>query len=782
MAQNFGVGFIIGATVAASVNSAFTTVSNKIKQTQIQMGKTRQEMSTLNKAITLQNQRSSLVDQYRASGGTDAKLHAELQRVSANYVKARQEALKYGTSVAEWEAKHKKAAATLETLNGKKMLLSSMQGEQDNRSMLRQNIVGDVASIMAVAAPVRSAISFESAMADAAKTIDGMRDEAGALTPAYYEMEAAVKSLGRELPLTHDQIAALFAAGGQQGMSGGEELREFATMAAQMAVAFGMSNEEAADAIGGYRTALGLSFDDTRSMLDLMNQYANTSSASEKGIADIVRRIGSLGQIAGVSAKPMTALAATLDSMKIAPEVAATGIKNMLLSLTAGSAATKSQQEAFSKLGIDVVKLSRQMQKDGPAAVISVLEAVKQLPEAEQLSIMSELFGKESIGAIAPLLKNLQLVRQNLEIAGDESQYAGAMQQEFANRSRTTANSLVIMKNRLAEMGITLGSVVLPALNAGLETLGPYISAIADFAGKHQTLTTVIVGAAAGFMLLGPVVRGSAMAYSLLKSIFLGARMAMMLLTGATSSHTMATMASGAASRGAAAAVSIYGRASTIAAGGVRIMAGGIRAVGLAVRANPLGLLITGMMVLYSTCEPVRAAFDAVFGYIGGIISSVWEKIKGFGDTLKSLGKWAGFGGDEEEEASPPDSVVPPAKAAVPGLESVTPLPALMPFPQTALSSMPENMPSWNGMPANSQGNAGSILADYQNNAAGQAPSPGTDMAASSVTANFSFQMNGIPDRDFAERVVQAIQERRSEFEQLLDRIVRDQQRAAYGI
>ena len=68
MAQNFGVGFIIGATVAASVNSAFTTVSNKIKQTQIQMGKTRQEMSTLNKAKTLQNQRSSLVVQYRASG------------------------------------------------------------------------------------------------------------------------------------------------------------------------------------------------------------------------------------------------------------------------------------------------------------------------------------------------------------------------------------------------------------------------------------------------------------------------------------------------------------------------------------------------------------------------------------------------------------------------------------------------------------------------------------------------------------------------------------------
>ena len=421
----------------------------------------------------------------------------------------------------------------------------------------------------------------------------------------------------------------------------------------------------------------------------------------------------------------MTALAATLDSMKIAPEVAATGIKNMLLSLTAGSAATKSQREAFAKLGIDVVKLSRQMQKDGPAAVISVLEAVKQLPEAEQLSIMSEIFGKESIGAIAPLLKNLQLVRQNLEIAGDESQYAGAMQQEFANRSKTTANNLVIMKNRLAEMGITLGSVVLPALNAGLDTLGPYISAIADFAGKHQTLTTVIVGAAAGFMLLGPVVRAGALAYSLFRSVLLGGRAAIAAVTTAQ-----------------------WGLNAAFSA----------NPIGIAVTA--VAALVAGLIYPYQTCEPVRAAFDAVFGYIGNIISSVWQKIKGFGDTLKSLGKWAGFGGDDEEEAETvnPEAVVPPPKTVVP------PLP---PVPQGSPFALPAPYGSGTASPSSSQ--------------AGQPVSQG-QLPGTPVTANFSFQMSGIPDRDFAERVVQAIQERRSEFEQLLDRIVRDQQRAAYGV
>lgn len=95
-------------------------------------------------------------------------------------------------------------------------------------------------------------------------------------------------------------------------------------MAAHMSVAFGMSTEEAADAIGGYRTAMHLSMPETRSMLDLMNQFANTTSATEKGIADVVRRIGPLGNVGGVAAKPMTALAATLDAMKVSPEIAAT--------------------------------------------------------------------------------------------------------------------------------------------------------------------------------------------------------------------------------------------------------------------------------------------------------------------------------------------------------------------------------------------------------------------------------------------------------------------------
>ncbi len=217
MAQSFGVGFVIGASVAASVTSAFSTVSEKIKTTQAQMGKARREAAVLDKAIALSRQKTALEQQSSATGGKDSGLEKQLASVTKRYNEARKAALAYGSSVAAWEASQRKAAASLETLTRKRNLYQAMEGEKKTRAGLKQDILSGAPAVMTVAAPIQSAISFESAMADAAKTIDGMRDSSGNLTPEYYKMEEAVKNLGDELPLAHEQIAALFAAGGQQG-------------------------------------------------------------------------------------------------------------------------------------------------------------------------------------------------------------------------------------------------------------------------------------------------------------------------------------------------------------------------------------------------------------------------------------------------------------------------------------------------------------------------------------------------------------------------------------
>lgn len=448
----------------------------------------------------------------------------------------------------------------------------------------------------AVSVPVKEAISFESAMADAAKTIDGMRDDTGKLTKKYDEMQGVILSMGRSLPLSHQEIAALFAAGGQQGMTDVAELQNFATMAAHMSVAFGMSTQEAADAIGGFRTAMGLSFDDTRTMLDLMNQFANTTSASEKGIAEVVRRIGSLGGVAGVKNKELTALAATLDSMKVSPEIAATGLKNFMLALVAGDAATKKQAKAFESLGLNAQQLSKDMQVNASGTIVQVLEKIAALSKDKQLSTMQEIFGKESLGAIAPMLDQLDLVKKNFAQIGDESKYAGAMQQEFSNRNDTTAAGLQLFNNRMTELSITVGKNLLPALTSLAESLGPIVSKLAEFVRDHQDLTKIFMGVTGACFVLSPLLSTVGGSMKILGAVTGKSGGALSALSG-----TMGKFA----------------------------MAGG-----------PLALAAGGIYLLYKNSDDFRMICDDLMKGVGSLALVLGEKLGGaLATILEYLGK-----------------------------------------------------------------------------------------------------------------------------------------------
>jgi TP901 family phage tail tape measure protein len=93
-----------------------------------------------------------------------------------------------------------------------------------------------------------------------------------------------------------------------------------------------------------------------------------------------------------------------MASVGVESDVAATGIKNMALGLVAGAGATKSQQEAFAQLGLSAEDVAKRMQTDAQGTIIDVLSRIKELPKEMQASVLSDLFGKESINAIAPLL------------------------------------------------------------------------------------------------------------------------------------------------------------------------------------------------------------------------------------------------------------------------------------------------------------------------------------------------------------------------------------------
>lgn len=669
--------FAIGAALSSSFRSAvtgakreFTGIAKRIQELEetdtnkigSQFIRQKEHIKNLGKELTTAKGKLKLLQNQSKEAGKHTKIFElqvqeaenEVGRLSyafeknaAAYQKNIAQIRNAQGSVRTLAAEYAKLSTEMEKNKSVQNRFEALQAKRDslksNRSSIQAEMVQTAVPMLALSVPVNQAIKFEASMADVAKTMDGMRDDDGNLTAKYYAMEQAVKNMARQIPLSHEEIASLFAAAGQQGLTELSDIQEFVTMSAQMATAFGMSQEQAADAIGGYRSAMGLSFEETRSMLDLMNQYANTSSATEEDIANVMRRIGSLGGQAGMAVKPMTALSATLVSMKVPPEQAATGIKNFLLAMTSGNAATKQQSIAFRKLGFDTVELAKAMQEDAPNAVLSLLNSLKKLPKHEQLSTMLTLFGKESLDVISPLLPQLDLVTRNLEICADETQYAGAIAKEAGVRWQSTAGQLQILKNKTNEVAINLGSALLPAINDTIAGVSPLITNFAKFTKENPEVVKNIVGTAGALLGLKMTTLAARYAINGLRTVWTVGKIAGTAFSFAVKTQTYSLARQKAFMLASAAATKISTAATKAGTAAQWLL-------NAALTANPIGRIIVGlgaaataMYALYQTCEPVRKAFDWVFSGIASFVKEIWDGIVMLWNGLKSLGQAVGL-------------------------------------------------------------------------------------------------------------------------------------------
>lgn len=365
----------------------------------------------------------------------------------------------------------------------------------------------------ALALPVNAAIGFESKMADIRKVVDGLDDK-----KAFAQMSDDILTLSTQLPMAAEGIAEIVAAGGQAGIARGD-LMQFANDAVKMGVAFDTTAEESGQMMAQWRTAFRLTQEDVVVLADKINYLGNTGPANAKKISDIVTRIGPLGGVAGVASGEIAAMGATIAGMGVESEIASTGIKNFMLSLTAGKSATKSQKEALRALRISPTKLAAEMQKDSKTAILKVLDSLSKLSATDRPQILTRLFGKESIGAIAPLLTNMDLLRTNFERVTDAQEYGGSMQKEYASRAATTENQLVLLKNSVNAISVTLGDTFLPAINEAAEAVMPYLEQLRTFVRANPELVQSAAKFGAALLAVGVSIGSLSRAVKILNSV-----------------------------------------------------------------------------------------------------------------------------------------------------------------------------------------------------------------------------------------------------------------------
>ncbi len=588
------------------LQSAFDKLSSR--STNLRKELMRQEAATQNLALKVKSTDNPTRQQIKNLADSEIKAHKlsfRLGELQQQLLKTNSEIKTQAREVSNLGDKYNNSSKKIQfnkvVLEQRDKVNAALQNAA-NATMLARTTVG-MASFMLD--PIKQAMKFETVMSEVRKLVHFD-------TPMQFqEMSNQLKEMSTRVPVAVDGLAHITAAAAQAGIHR-EDLLAFTEDAAHMATAWSISAEQSGDMLAKWRSAFKLTQPEVVKLADQIHLLSDNTAATGSEIGDVVTRIGSLGKVAGVSTQSVAALAATSIGAGVKSEIAATGIKKMLLTLSSGTSATKNQAKAFNALGIDVVKLGKNMQKNGVESMLDVLAKIKQLSPEKQAPILKQIFGEESIAPIAGIMDNLDQVKHNLSLVGDEAKYSGLMVKEFGIRSATTENAVQLFHNNLAAIAITIGNTFLPAINQSISEINQLLNgSIAPFISAHLEAIKTLGEFALGVGAVVVAVAGAKAAFSALNAIW-GIGTGALKILGKT--------------------LLWFIPQQTRAALATKLMAFWQGIVNTVMKANPIIRIVTGIIALGGAIYWVCTHCEEFTGWLG----KAWEMIKKvFGWVMK---------------------------------------------------------------------------------------------------------------------------------------------------
>lgn len=648
MAKNLELNIVLGAAVASAI-SGMSQVANALKNTTKSVKEFEKEIKSMEKAqkafqnmdkardglnkINSEYKKAAehlqkLKTEYERTGSSNKQLAKEIEQAEKNVGKlnkqkerqqhvfeaARSKIEAEGASLSNYRNKVQEVEKEIEKMNKLKEAQKRYDARQETVGKMKdfgdKQIMQGMGMAGALAVPVKLAVDLENAQADLKKVADFSSKQ---METGFYK---AMRNFSENSPLSQVELFQIAGAGAQAGIKT-DELERYTKDAAKIKVAFDMNTEAAGNFLAKTRAQLNLDQNGVMEYANVINYLANNVAATAPEIADISSRVAGLGGMAGISKEGVAALGASLVSVGVPSEVAATGLKNISLGLMAGTSATKKQAAAFKSLGLDVEDVAKRMTKDGEGTLIDVFQRIKKLPKDVQAATLKNLFGKESIQSASELAKHIDEVSKNMKNAHDKSKTNGSVDAEYNQRLKTMGNAFSTLKNRVVNMGVDLGSALGPSLVQVANSIGPLITKFSQLIQKHPQLTANILKAVAGFAAfkigIGGLAKGFAPVFSgISKGIHIFDKF----------------KAAGSFAEGFKTAFPTISKVGSM-----------FKKVGLAIKAafmaNPVILIIAAIVaviaivvVLYNKCAWFRNGVNAIFKAVANFIKQVWQGIK----------------------------------------------------------------------------------------------------------------------------------------------------------
>lgn len=414
--------------------------------------------------------------------------------ISAEKLAQKQRELQKNTKSATDQIKNQEAA--LKKLNAKQAAYNQYRGQVEKLKDIsgKAQIIGAQATAAGatmtapLANSVRDFMGFEDAMLGVARQVQGLKDDAGNLTPEFEQWKQKIQNLSTELPLTTVQIANMIESAARMDVPK-EQLEEFVRLNTQMATAFDAANpDELVEQYGKITKNFKLSSAASRELADAINYLDDNAISKGTEIIGFMNRVSGISGIAKITEKNMAALGSTLQTAGAGEEDSATAVNAIFTRL---SSATKKKpvRGALKAMGLDASQVELGMAKDAQGTLMKIVETVKKMPEQKRLGFIADLVGTEHTKTLALLASNTEEWRRQIELANSQAA-KGSMGREFDTRMKALSSTWGIFKNQLFNLNATIGNALAPTLDNLMKKIGGIVETIRNWIIAHPKLSS----------------------------------------------------------------------------------------------------------------------------------------------------------------------------------------------------------------------------------------------------------------------------------------------------
>jgi TP901 family phage tail tape measure protein len=346
-------------------------------------------------------------------------------------------------------------------------------------------------------AALKSAMDFETAFTGVSKTVDGTDEQ-------FATLRETIMQMSRETQFSQVEIANVMQAAGQLGVAV-DDVADFSQVMLEMGTATDLGATEAATQLARFAAITGMPISNMRNLGSAIVELGNNFPTTESEIVAMGLRLASAGRQADMTDASIMGLSAALTSVGLNAEAGGTAFSRVLLDISKAADKGEKDMKDFAKVaGMSAKDFLALWKSDSTAGMLKFVEGLSQV--------------KEQGGNLAGTLENLGFddvrVRDTLmRSAGSYEQFAEAiktankafeeniaLQIEFDKANNTTAAKLSQLKNSFTEIGINLGTAMLPHLQGMADGIAGAASKFADLdeGAQRAILTMAGIAAAAG--------------------------------------------------------------------------------------------------------------------------------------------------------------------------------------------------------------------------------------------------------------------------------------------